>query len=94
MTDEVKVHVVNYPDRDNLMLRYTDPHTGRHIVKSARTANAKEAIGAAAVWQDELRNGRYKAPSRVTWAEFREKYENEVAPMIFVGRSASGGRPR
>lgn len=76
--ETIKVHVVKYPDRDNLMLRYTDPHTGRHVAKSARTADGKAAIGAAAVWQDELRNGRYKAPSRVTWEEFRTKYETEV----------------
>lgn len=78
MSEEIKVHVVKYPDRENLMLRYTDPHTGRHVAKSAKTANEKEAIGAAAVWQDDLRNGRYKAPSRVTWEEFRDKYETEV----------------
>ena len=29
MTDEIKVHVVKYPDRANLVMRYVDPFTGR-----------------------------------------------------------------
>jgi hypothetical protein len=58
MTAEIKVHVCKYPDRANLMLRYRDPYTGRHVCKTAGTASEKEAIGAAAVWQDELRSGR------------------------------------
>jgi len=30
---------------------------------------------AAGKWEDDLHNGRYKSPSRVTWEEFRDKYE-------------------
>ena len=43
MSDEIKVHVVKYPDRDNLVMRYVDPFTGRHVAKSARTADNKKA---------------------------------------------------
>lgn len=78
MIETIKVHVVKYPDRDNLMMRYRDPYTRRHVAKSARTTNEKEALKAAAKWEDDLQNGRYKAPSRVTWEEFRDKYESEV----------------
>lgn len=85
MMDEIKVHVVKFKDRANLMLRYIDPFTGRQVCKSAGTANERQAIGAAAVWQDELRSGRYKAPSRVTWEEFRDKYEGEVAAGLAKG---------
>jgi hypothetical protein len=28
MENEIKVHVVKYPDRDNLVMRYVDPYTG------------------------------------------------------------------
>ena len=43
MTDEIKVHVVKYPDRTNLVLRYLCPLTGKHISKTAGTANVKAA---------------------------------------------------
>lgn len=79
MSEEIKVHVVKYPDRENLVMRYVDPFTGRQVQRSTRTANREQANRAAAVWEDELRTGRYKAPSRVTWEEFRDKYESEVA---------------
>ncbi len=77
MADEIKVTVCRYPDRANLVLRYVDPLTGQQKTKSAGTADEAKAIGAAAVWQDELRTGRYQAPSRLTWTEFRARYEAE-----------------
>ena len=68
---------MQYPDRANLVLRYIDPLTGKQKTKSAGTPDEAEAIGAAAVWQDELRTGRYQAPSRLTWAEFRQRCKDE-----------------
>jgi integrase len=67
------------------MMRYRDPSTGRRIAKSAGTRNKTKAERAAAKWEAELREGRYKAQSRMTWAEFREKYEDEVLPGKSVG---------
>ncbi len=62
MSDEIRVHVVKYPDRENLVMRYPDPYTGRHVAKSTRDPRiTKEADRRAAVWQDELRNGRFKS---------------------------------
>jgi integrase len=85
MQETIRVHVVKYPDRDNLVMRYRDPYTGRHVTKSAKTASEKQAARAAAVWEDDLRNGRYKAACRMEWAEFREKYESEVLPGFADG---------
>jgi integrase len=85
MTDTIKVHVADYGSGRNLMMRYIDPYTGRQVAKSAGTRNEKEALREAAKWEDDLRNGRYKSPSRVTWAEFREKYETEVAVGLAAG---------
>lgn len=78
MDDRIKVHVCKYPDRANLVLLYKDPLTGKHVTKSAKTTSERNALKAAGEWEDQLRTGRYAAPSRVTWADFREKYENEV----------------
>lgn len=77
MSDEIKVTVCKYPDRKNLVLRYVDPITGKQRTKSAGTTIESEAIKAAGKWEDELRSGRYQSPSKLTWAEFRKRYENE-----------------
>ena len=82
MSDEIRVTVCKYPNRANLVLRYIDPLTGRQKTKSAGTADEAKAIGAAAVWQDELRTGRYQAPSKMTWAEFRQRHETEFQPSM------------
>ena len=51
--------------------------TGKQKTKSARTPDEGEAIKAAGKWEDDLRTGRYQAPNRLTWAEFRKRYEAE-----------------
>jgi integrase len=82
MNDEIRVHVVEYGKNRNLMMRYRDPISGRHVARSTRTRNSTKAERAAAKWEAELREGRYKAQSRMTWADFREKYEAEVLPGL------------
>ena len=84
MPDEIRVTVCKYPDRANLVLRYVDPTTGRQKTKSAGTADEATAIGAAAVWQDELKTGRYHAPIKMTWAEFRKRHQTEFQPGVAV----------
>ena len=62
--DTIKVHVVKYPDRENLMLRYRDPITGRQIARSTGTTKRGNATKAAGKWQSELCDGRSRAASR------------------------------
>lgn len=85
MTEEIKVHVVKYPDRKNLVMRYRDPYSGRQVPRSTGTTNKRDADKAAGKWEAELREGRYRVQSRMTWAEFREKYEAEVLPGLAEG---------
>jgi integrase len=84
MSDEIRVTVSSYGDGRNLMMTYKDPTTGRKVAKSSGTTDRREAERAAAVWQDELTTGRYQAPSKMTWADFRTRHEGEfqsgVAP--------------
>ena len=54
-----------------------DPVTGKQKTQSAGTPNESEAIKAAGKWEDELRSGRYQAPNKTTWAEFRRRYTTE-----------------
>ena len=78
---EIKVTVSNY-GRKFLYMRYKDPLTGKNVAKSTGTANMKEAIKIAAKWEAELQEGRYKPASKVTWQEFRERYETEVLASL------------
>ena len=81
MTDEIRVHVVNYK-RKSLYMRYTDPVTGKQVTKSTGTHRRKEAERLAHKWEADLNEGRYKAPSKVTWFEFRDRYEHEVVTAL------------
>ena len=76
MSDEIRVHVVDY-NRKYLSLQFVDPVSGKRKTKSAKTAKRKEAEKLAIQWQTELRHGLYKEPSKLTWAEFRERYDDE-----------------
>ena len=75
---EITVHVVEYPNRKNLVMRYVDPFTGKQKTKSASTNKRRDAEKLAAKWEAELREGRYNEPSKATWEDFRERYEDEV----------------
>lgn len=81
MKEQIRVHVVNY-GRPCLYMRYRDPVTGKQVARTTGTAKQKEAEREAAKWEAELRDGRYKSPSRVTWVEFRHRYEDEVLPGL------------
>jgi integrase len=84
MSDEIKVTVCRYPDRDNLVLRYIDPVTGKQKTKTAGTPDESEAIKAAGKWEDELRSGRYAPPSRMTWQDFRKRHRAEFQSGVAV----------
>ena len=77
MSEEIKVNVVKYPDRTNLVMRYTDPMSGRHVTRSARTTKKREAERNAAKWEADLREGRYCPPSKISWTDFRDRYDQE-----------------
>jgi integrase len=77
MSDETKVTVIRYADRENLVLAYSDSVSGKRKTKSAGTSNEKAAWKAAAAWEEELRAGPHCPPSKVTWAAFRQRYEAE-----------------
>jgi len=64
------------------MMRYTDPFSGKHVARSTRTTRRREAERIAAKWEAELREGRYHSPSKITWEDFRDRYEREVLPGL------------
>lgn len=87
--EDIKVHVVKYKTRPNLVMRYVDPLTGRQVARSAKTARRKDAEKFAAKWEAELREGRYQRQSRMTWAEFRDRYEREKIDSMSLKYSQS-----
>jgi len=80
MNEEIRVYVVKYPDRDNLVMRYLDPLSHKHVMRSTKTTKRSEAVKVAAKWESELQEGRYKATCRMSWPDFREKFEAEKVP--------------
>jgi integrase len=91
MSEEIRVSVLRYPDRPNLVLAYTDPVSGKRKTKSAGTSNVKEAWKRAAEWEEELRAGPLCPPSKVTWSGFRERYEAEHLSTLSL-RTQQGTR--
>jgi len=75
MNEEIKVHVVKRDNRKHFQMRYVDPMTSKQIARSTGTDKRREAEKVAAVWQAELREGRYRKKSLMTWDEFREHHE-------------------
>lgn len=73
---QIRVHVVDY-GRTYLQLRYTDPATGLQKTKSSKTKIRREAERAAGKWERELNEGTAGPSSRVTWSEFRDRYQKE-----------------
>jgi integrase len=45
----------------------------------------------AGEWEKELREGRYVAPSKITWAEFRKRCEDEKLANLSKGSRAATG---
>ena len=90
MSEEIKVSVMRYEDRENLILVYVDPISNKRKTKSAGTSNEKNAWKAAAKWEEELRAGPHCPPSKLTWQAFRERYEAEhLASLAPKSRESS-----
>jgi hypothetical protein len=80
MSDKrIVVWVQRFPDRDNLVLQWHDPDTGKRRSQSAKTADEGEAEQARADLEYELNNGLHKQASAMSWDRFRELFEEEYA---------------
>ncbi len=84
MSDEITVKVNSYGPGRPLSLVWYDPVSGRKVAKSAKTTDWREAERQAGELEKELRSGRYASPSKLTWADFRKRYEAEKLPMLSV----------
>jgi integrase len=84
-TNEITVRVVEFSDRKNYQFQWLDPTTEKKKTKASdipRSRPKSEASKAAGVFQAELNSGNYAAPSKITWEEFRQRYETEKLPEM------------
>ena len=83
MTDRITVNVVEFSDRKHYQLQWKDPITGRKKTQSSgigRTGRQKDrdkAVKKAGALREKLESGQCVAPTRITWENFRERYERE-----------------
>lgn len=87
--DDVVVRVMDRKGRPCFEMYYDCPMSGRRFTRSSgvkrddhfsdrqRAKAFSEAQKAAGKWQEQLHAGTYKRPSRIDWAEFRRRYEDE-----------------
>jgi integrase len=73
----IVVWVQRFPDRDNLVLQWHDPDTGKRKSKSAETADEKKAEQARGDLEADLNAGRHVQASNMGWERFRELFEAE-----------------
>ena len=76
--ESIKVHICRQKGRTNLAMRYVCPDTNKQVWRTTGTANHTKALKAAAVWEAELREGRYQKRQRITWEGFRDRYDSDV----------------
>jgi integrase len=78
MTEKrIVVWVQHFKDRDNLMLQWIDPLTGKRRSESAGTNNPGLAEMKRTDKEYELNHGLHKEVSRLSWERFRELFEEE-----------------
>ena len=81
---EVKVKVVFRKGKGSYVLRWRDPETGAWKEKSCKTTVKKEADKAGAQLEADLQQGRYVEPSKMTWIDFRLRFEEEKLRSLAV----------
>ena len=78
---DVRVKVVYRASKAKYVMRWTDPETGDVREKTA-SATKKEAEKLAAQLEADLQEGRYVAPSKLLWVDFRLAFEEDKLPSL------------
>jgi integrase len=78
----VRVWVQQFKDRTDLVLQWHDPVTGRRKSETAGTADTKEAEDRRADKESDLNHGRHADASAMTWARFRELFEEQYVAAL------------
>src|SRR4030095_5555704 len=84
MSDEFRVRVVEFGDRAHYQLQWTCPLSGRKktkssgILRTGKKGDRDKALKAAAEHERLLLAGEFVG-TRITWEQFRDRYETDVA---------------
>jgi len=82
MSDEIRVTVCKWAEGRPLMLRWTDPVSGKRKTKTSGTTSQRKAERLAGELERELRAGSTLIPCRITWQEFRERWQECRGPEL------------
>ncbi|MBM80420.1 MAG: hypothetical protein CMJ78_07480 [Planctomycetaceae bacterium] len=78
----ITVWVQKFKDRRTLMLQWVDPATGKRKSRSSGTRDRRTAERAATDLEYELNHNLYRDASKITWAEFRQMFEDEYVSAL------------
>jgi integrase len=73
-SNELTVLVTKFSDRIFWLMYFDCPLSGKRFMRSTKQTTEREARKAAAKWEAELNEGRYKPKSKVGWSDFRELF--------------------
>lgn len=82
MSDEIHVLVKSNGGGRCLAMYYVDPVSGKRVVKTTGTTDQRAAERAAGDWEKQLQRGGGQSPSKITWQQFRKRYEAEYLPGL------------
>jgi hypothetical protein len=76
MDEEKQVWLVK-PEGRPYQIRWLDPETGKTRSKTTKTNRRREAERQAGKLESDLAAGKLSATTKISWADFRERYESE-----------------
>lgn len=78
----ITVTVIKRPNSHNYYVRWTDPVTLRERRRSTKTRIKRDAERYALKLEKELNQGTHYELCKISWQEFRTRYETEVIPGL------------
>ncbi|QDT84780.1 tyrosine-type recombinase/integrase [Gimesia chilikensis] len=78
----ITVTVIKRPNSHNYYVRWTDPVTFRERRRSTKTRIKRDAERYALKIEKELNQGTHYDLCKISWQEFRTRYETEVIPGL------------
>jgi integrase len=76
VTGQIRVYVVDY-GRKFLQMRYRDPVTGKHVVRSTGKTGRRDAERAAAVWEAELQRTALQPDGNTSFERAVDLYDEQ-----------------
>ena len=74
--NEIRVSIFKRVDRDVYYMQYRDPVTGHKVRRGTGEVKRRDAEREAGKWERELREGNGHYGGRISWEQFRIRYED------------------